>query len=367
MKVLLISKALVAGPYQKKLEELSREPDVELRAVVPPYWRTGKTKAQLRRMHVDGYELRVRSAVLNGHFHVHFYPRIGAEIADFRPDLVHIDEEPYNLATVHAIKAAGRRNARCVFFAWQNLERRYFPPFSWFERYSYRRSAAIAGTERALEVLRAKGYGGLAAVIPQFGVDPELFQPSRKPVRHRPFTIGFLGRLVEAKGLRTLAEAMNRVGGDTRLRIAGDGPLAGWLRDHAGGRKAADRMELLGAIDPEDAPEFLRSIDVLVLPSIPTRNWVEQFGRSLIEAMACEVAVIGSDSGEIPNVIGDAGAVVPPGDANALADAIALFRDDKKVRADFGSKGRARVLARFTHARIAADTAQFYRRLVGEA
>ena len=104
MKVLLISKALVAGPYQKKLEELSREPDVELRAVVPPYWRTGKTKAQLRRMHVDGYELRVRSAVLNGHFHVHFYPRIGAEIADFRPDLVHIDEEPYNLATVHAIK-----------------------------------------------------------------------------------------------------------------------------------------------------------------------------------------------------------------------------------------------------------------------
>ena len=364
LKVLLISKALVSGPYQKKLEELAREPDIELRAVTPPYWRTGKTRQRLSRLHVDGYELRVRRALLNGRFHVHFFPGLGREIDDFRPDLVHVDEEPYNLATAHAIGLARRANARCLFFAWQNLNRRYRPPFMWFERYSYRNAAAIAGTQAALDVLLAKGFIGPAAVIPQFGVDPEMFRPSTLDKEDGPFTVGFVGRLVESKGLRTLLPAFERLGGRERLSIAGDGPLAEWVRQYAVARGFGNRLELAGHMPPEDIPAFLSSVDVLVLPSIPTSRWVEQFGRSLIEAMASEVPVIGSKSGEIPNVIGDAGVLVPPGDVNALAAALAGMRDDALRRRTLGKKGRKRVLAQFTHSRIAAATARFYRTLV---
>ena len=364
LKVLLISKALVSGPYQKKLEELALEPDIELRAVAPPYWRTGRMRQTLRRLHVDGYELRVRRALFNGRFHVHFFPGLALEIDNFEPDLVHVDEEPYNLATAHAIRLARRANARCVFFAWQNLNRRYFPPFSWFERYSYRNAAAIAGTEAALDVLSAKGFAGRSAVIPQFGVDPEAFRPSASDQNDRPFTVGFVGRLVEAKGLGTLLPAFERLGGRGRLSIAGDGPLAGWTRRYAIARRFSDRVKLTGHVAPEHIPEFLNSVDVLVLPSIPTPRWVEQFGRSLIEAMACQVPVIGSESGEIPNVIGEAGILVPPGDVDALAAALNDLRDDMPLRQALGKKGRQRVLSYFTHSQIAAATAGFYRTLM---
>ncbi len=364
MKVLLISKALVSGPYQKKLEELALEPDIELRAISPPYWRTGRMRQTLRRLHVEGYELRLRRALFNGRFHVHFFPGLAREIEDFEPDLVHMDEEPYNLATAHAIRLARRANARCVFFAWQNLNRWYLPPFSWFERYSYRNAAAIAGTEAALDVLLTKGFAGPAAVIPQFGVDPEAFRPSPSDENDRPFTVGFVGRLVDAKGLRTLLPAFGRLGGRERLSIAGDGPLADWIREYAVGRRFSDRVELAGHVAPEDIPGFLNSVDVLVLPSIPTPRWVEQFGRSLVEAMACEVPVIGSESGEIPNVIGDSGILIPPNDVDALAAALTGLRDDMPRRRALGKKGRQRVLSQFTHSQIAAATAGFYRTLM---
>ena len=365
MKVLMISKALVSGPHQKKLEELAREPDIELRAVAPPHWRTGRNDLELRPLHVEGYELRVRWAMFNGRFHIHFIPGLAREIAEFEPDLVHVDEEPYNLATAHAIWLARRGNARSVFFAWQNLNRRYFPPFSWFERYSYRNAAAIAGTETALDVLAQKGFSGQAAVIPQFGVAPDMYRRSVPDEDDRPFTVGFVGRLVEAKGLRTLLPAFERLAGSERLSIAGDGPLSSWLREHIINHRLGDRVNLSGQIVPEDIPKFLNSIDALVLPSIPTPAWVEQFGRSLIEAMACEIPVIGSDSGEIPNVVGDAGILVPPGDVDALVAAMAGLRDNKQLRLALGRKGRDRVLAHFTHSRIAAATASFYRTVMG--
>ena len=105
---------------------------------------------------------------------------------EFRPDIVHIDEEPYNAATVHACRVARAHGARVVFFAWQNLQRRYPPPFRWFERYVFGRAAGIAGTATAAKVLRAKGFAGRLAVVPQFGVDPELLRArpgSREPER----------------------------------------------------------------------------------------------------------------------------------------------------------------------------------------
>lgn len=364
MKVLILSKACVAGPYQQKLEAMAGSPDLELRAVVPPYWRTGNYREPLRRMYVDGYTLKVRRAFLNGHFHLHFYPRLGAELASFRPDLVHIDEEPYNLATAHASFLARRAGARCLFFTWQNLLRTYPPPFSWFEAYCYRDAAAIAGSDGALAVLKQKGFRGPSAVIPQFGVDPDLFSPAGAPPANRPFTIGFLGRLVEGKGLRTLLQAFSQMDGDQLLRIAGGGPLEVWLRRAVDAHALAGRVEILGRLAPENAPEFIRSLDVMVLPSIPTQRWVEQFGRSLIEAMSARVAVIGADTGEIPNVVGDAGLLVPPSDPAALARALRLLRDNGSLRLDLAEKGRARVHARFTHARLAAATVDFYRRLL---
>jgi len=101
----------------------------------------------------------------------------------------------------------------------------------------------------------------------------------------------------------------------------------------------------------------------LVLPSVSRLNWVEQFGRVLIEAMACGVPVAGSNCGEIPHVIGDAGLVFPEGEAGALADALAALASDPARRAALAERGRARVLAQFTQAQVAATTARVYREM----
>ena len=108
-------------------------------------------------------------------------------------------------------------------------------------------------------------------------------------------------------------------------------------------------------------PEVLQGLDAVVLPSLTTPRWKEQFGRILIEAMACGVPVVGSDSGEIPEVIGDAGLIVPEGNASVLARALQCLYDDRELREDLSRRGRRRVLERFTHAHVADLTAKAYR------
>ena len=110
-------------------------------------------------------------------------------------------------------------------------------------------------------------------------------------------------------------------------------------------------------------PAFHRGLDALVLPSHTTSTWKEQFGRVLIEAMACATPVVGSDSGEIPHVIGAAGLIYPERDCAALAAQLQLLLDEPRRRAELGGAGRRRVLAYFTMAQIAAQTVAVYRRM----
>jgi glycosyltransferase involved in cell wall biosynthesis len=128
----------------------------------------------------------------------------------------------------------------------------------------------------------------------------------------------------------------------------------------AAGKGVAQRVEFAGAVSSQEIPQAFAAMDVMALPSLTRKNWKEQFGRVLIEAMACETPVIGSDSGEIPNVIGDAGLVTPEGDAKALAAALARLGSDPALRAALVRRGRQRVLDRFTQEQVARRTAALY-------
>jgi glycosyltransferase involved in cell wall biosynthesis len=112
-------------------------------------------------------------------------------------------------------------------------------------------------------------------------------------------------------------------------------------------------------------PGVLQGFDVLAGPSLTLPNWKEQFGRMLVEAMACEVPVVGSDSGEIPQVIGDGGLVVPEGNVEALRGALQQLHDSQNLRRSLGRAGRQRVLAHYTQRAIASQTAVVYRRMLG--
>ena len=364
MRVLMLSKACIVGIYQRKLEYMAQA-GVGLLVAVPPSWRDERGDTLLERVYTQGYDLQVTPIRFNGNFHTHYYPELSRLIQRFQPDLVHIDEEPYNVATWHALSIARRAHAKTLFFSWQNIVRQYPVPFRWGEAWVCRHvDGAIVGTESAGEVWRTKGYQGAMAVIPQFGTDEQLFTPlpSRPP---RPFTVGFVGRLVPEKGVDQLLTALQCLHADWRLEVVGGGTQQAELLQQVDRLGLSERVQFVGQVPSLAMPSLYQRLDVLVLPSLTRPNWKEQFGRVLIEAMASGVPVIGSDSGAIPNVIGDAGLIFPENQPTALCDALQRLHDQPTLYATLSEAGRARVLSHFTHAKIAQQTVAFYQQVMG--
>jgi glycosyltransferase involved in cell wall biosynthesis len=364
----MLSKALITGVYQQKAEEIARL-GVDLVVLVPPVWEDRRGRQVLEIQPTESYELRVLPIRFNGNYHLHHYPGLAKELARLTPDVVHMDEEPYNTATWLGLRAAERVGAVGTFFTWQNLYRQYPPPFRWFEQANYRRTpVAIAGNSDAAEVLRRKGFAGEIAIIPQFGVDPEIFHPAEPRQDSPVFRIGYAGGLIPEKGVELLIRACAGLQGDWRLEIVGEGSERARLAALAQKMGIGERVRLGQRLASGNMPDFYRSLDVVVLPSRTANHWKEQFGRVLIEAMACEVPVIGSDSGEIPNVIGAGdtagGLIFPEEDVAALRAHLQSLLDQPERRRKLGQAGRRRVLECFTMAQVARETVAVYTKLM---
>ncbi|MBA3530410.1 MAG: glycosyltransferase family 4 protein [Ardenticatenales bacterium] len=371
MKILYLSKALVVGAYQTKMEALAANGTLSLVAAVPPSWKDERGESRLERAHTEGYTLSVLPIFFNGSFHTHFYPTIGRLLDEIRPDLFHIDEEAYNFATFHAAWEAHRRKIPFLFFTWQNLLRHYPPPFRWMEQWVFNHAVhAIAGNEDAQQVLRQKGYLGATSVIPQFGVDLRLFEMGQRLERTAsqdtsPIVFGYAGRFVEEKGLHLLLDALAGLQGlPWRCEMRGSGPAQAALEARAQALGIQAQVAFLPPLPSTEMGRFYREIDVFVLPSLTRSNWKEQFGRVLIEAMASGVVVVGSDSGEIPHVIGEAGLVVPESNIEALQGALRLLMLDAPLRQRLAHAGRRRVISHFTQSAIARHTHQLYEEIL---
>jgi glycosyltransferase involved in cell wall biosynthesis len=370
MRVLMVSKACLVGAYQSKLELIGAFDDVELTVIVPQVWQDSSGPVELERTQAENYEMLVDPIRFNGHFHRYYFPKLKQRLREIKPDILHMDEEPYNLATWLGIRQARKMRVKSLFFSWQNISRPYPPPFSIMERQVLRWSDyGVMGNAAAVGVWQGKGYTGPYAIIPQFGVDPALFRPNPDQSNHeKPFTIGVAGRrLVREKGIDLVLQAAAQLEGNWQVRIAGEGPIRPKLESLAVDLGIADRVHFTGALPSTEVFTFLNKLDVLVLPSRTMPNWKEQFGRVLIEAMACEVPVIGSDSGEIPNVIGDAGLVFREDNVADLFVHLNMLMTDPDARAQFGTLGRRRVLDNYTQAQIAAQTVAVYREMIGQS
>jgi glycosyltransferase involved in cell wall biosynthesis len=359
MKVLMISKALIVGAYHGKLREMAKL-GVDLTLILPHRW--ANQKLEIR--DATEYKIRVLPCVLSGQNHFHFYR---SKIGPIDADLVHIDEDPWSLVTYQFMKACVKQRKPTVFFTWQNIYKHYPPPFRHFESYSYQNAtAAIAGNEEAREILLARKFGKSIRVIPQFGVDPELYRKrDAREARKRfglenKFIIGFAGRIKKEKGISDLISALALLPERYVLVLVGNGEFRSMAENLAQKLGVTSRIRWISSVSSFQIPEFMNLFDVLVLPSRTTPRWKEQFGRVLIEAMACETVVVGSDSGQIPTVIGNAGLVFPEGNVDALVVHLERLEADHQLASELGAAGRRRVLQNFTHERIAAQTLEFY-------
>lgn len=186
---------------------------------------------------------------------------------------------------------------------------------------------------------------GRAVLVPP-GVDTDVFTPAP---RRRSSRLVFAGRLERSsrwKGVHVLLEALRLLPAEVSLDVAGDGDDRAWLTSEAARLGLAERVVWHGVLPPPELAELHRTALACVLPSLTDS---ESFGMSLVEAMACGTAVIGSRVGGVPYVVEDelTGLLVEPGSAVSLAAAARRLLDDPALAGRLGSAGRSAAVDRF--------------------
>jgi glycosyltransferase involved in cell wall biosynthesis len=377
-------------PFRRKFEALAAYPDIDLTVVAPARWIENYRVVGAAPAEEAGYRFRTGAVVWPGYENRAFFRSgLGSAIRRAQPDIIHLWEEPFSLIALQALwhAAIWAPHAKVIFFSSDNLSRdfRYAYRPSWFyagvERLVHRRCAAgTAVSEEVVEVLHAKGFRRPIVVVPH-GIDLSDFEAtgdegkqigrraSPAEVKERlgldPPVIGYVGRLLHQKGVDLLLRAVDSLGGKSvSLAIVGDGPARAELEALATGLNMGDRVRFLPAVPHGGIAEILACMDILVLPSRTTPKWKEQFGRVLIEGMAAGCVVIGSSSGAIPEVLGDAGMVFREDDVESLAQALRRAREEPGLAAATRIRGRRRVTEHYTWEVVANRLRSLYERLL---
>ncbi len=364
-RVLVISHTYVEPAHRGKLRALAAR-GLEVTVGVPQLWREPALHRPIETAWERQGGLEVFPIPARGIGDVErarFGRRpLGALLRDKRPDLLQIEEEPTTELTRQVLAAARRLDIPTVLFTADNVDRK----LSFFTRWGRRRllrrlKGLAAGSEAAAALARREAPDVPVAVVPQLGV-PVPHEPVHAP--HEGLAIGFVGRLVARKGLDNLLQALalNRAA-RWHLTVAGDGPERERLEALATELRLAARIRWTGGLPTESLARLWRDLDVLVQPSRTLPDWHEPNGHVLVEAMAQEVAVIGTESGVIPEIIGDAGIVVPAADVATLAAALGDL-EDPAVRRTLALAGRARALKLYSDDAVAERTLEFWRGLV---
>lgn len=364
---------------QPKAECLGRMADIDLRVLTPDRWfHYGQWRGADAVERGESFRLEVGNVrwawAGPAKFYLHWYPQLRRILNEFRPDVIDLWEEPWGLVSAHACWLRNRilPHTKIVSETEQNINKTLPFPFERFRAYALANADfAVGRNPESIGVLRAKGYRGEARVVPN-AVDPLLFRPMRTDALRREhgfagFVVGYVGRLVQEKGILDLVDAVRSCPTAVNVAIVGAGPLEGELRVRIAELGLGSRVRLIPALAQRELGAIMNCFDALAIPSRTTPQWKEQFGRVIIEAHACGLPVIGSDSGAIPAVVGDGGLIVPEGDVGALAGAIAqLYANPQRARA-LAEAGRRQVEQHYTWESVARQMADIYRTVATES
>jgi len=376
VKVLLISHSCqVRAEGQQRAQQLGRLPGIDLMVLSPDRWNEyGKYRGCQSPINpsytfVEG---KIRFPWTGpAQWYFHYYPGLAKILRTFKPDIIDIWEEPWGLVSVHACWLRNRLlpSAKIVGETEANINRHHPFPFTNFRRYTLRNADFMVTRQtEGIGVIRAHGYEGPAKFIGN-AVDAEIFHPMDREACKRAlgltgFVAGYVGRIIESKGLMEAVEALAKCPPDVNLLFIGAGIFQPALEARIAALGLTGRTRFLPPRPMGELPEAMNAMDVLLLPSRTTPTWKEQFGRVIIEAQSCRTPVIGSDSGGIPEVVDQGGLIFPEQNPAALAETIMRLRNNPALARELGERGRSQVEERFTWQRVAEQIRDVYLTLV---
>ncbi len=387
MRLLVISHTYVIDLNCEKLRSLTQlDPSIQVTVGVPKRWQSRGVQHHVLRPTTinDGNFRRLPLGHLSQNHQglLCFGPDLVRLLRQFRPQIIQVEQGAKSLAYAQTITlnrwlGLGAKN---LLFTWWNLPYQLTFPVAQLEAYNLRHThGLIAGNQAGADILRQRGYSGPTAVMPQLGVNEAQFCPHPQPALARQikipddaFVVGYVGRFVVEKGLLTLGDALTRLRSHPWIwLLVGHGPLKTTLKAKIAAAGLTDRVRWVDRVPHDAVPRYLTLMHTLVLPSetshtaatLTAPGWKEQFGHVLIEAMAAGVPVIGSDCGEIPQVIGTAGLIFPEGNTAALSDRLQQLMTNPADRLSLRQQGRDRVLAHYTNTVLAQKQLAFYHHL----
>ncbi|MFZ1029487.1 MAG: hormogonium polysaccharide biosynthesis glycosyltransferase HpsO [Limnoraphis robusta] len=388
MKILVASHTYIVDLNREKWRALAHlTPEIEVTLVVPRRWKPGGVQNKIiDSEYVDEGAFKVvpiSNFSQNNQGLLTFGLDLIPLLKTFKPNIIQVEQGSKAITYSQFItcnKLLGLK-AKNVFFTWWNLPYELKFPISLLEAYNLNNTDGIVvGNQDGADILRQRGYKGEMEVMPQLGVDESLFQPHPQPelkaelgIKPDEFVVGFVGRFVEEKGLLTLVDALSKLPElPWKALLLGRGELKPQILEKAAELGIKERLIFVESVPHDEVQRYINAMNLLVLPSETTYKfktltavgWKEQFGHVLIEAMACKVPVIGSDSGEIPHVIGEAGLVFPEGKAEALGDCIRQLMENPQQAEKLAIRGYERALRSYTNQALAEQLVRFYQKLL---
>jgi glycosyltransferase involved in cell wall biosynthesis len=262
----------------------------------------------------------------------------------FQPDAIYLENDPLSLMSIQLGLWSRRRGARLFCLSCENLD--FGLPAS-IRRRGVAKGTALGASKLALLAasrpnvshvfaINSDGaalfrhYGFRSVSQTPLGFDPLLFKPDieareriRRSIGWRGPLIAYFGRLVPEKGAHVLVEALAELK-DLEWRFLLDrfSPQSGGyptrIREMINAAQLQDRVLYVDA-DHQQIGEFMGAADIVVVPSVSTEFWREQYGRVAVEAMACGALVIAARTGALPFLVGDGGVLFEESDAKGLA------------------------------------------------
>lgn len=353
MRLLIIDNLAVESSRRHLYRELSKQIGDTVYLLVPGKWREQSVITQCEKE--TNPNLKVYSSPFSfGYRHQRIiYLHLKKVINEVKPDIVFISSEPENFNTFQLVRIVKKYfpNTKLSCASWRNIDYHSNPypyKFGWINRlienYTKKRiDVCLAHSPSAKEILEKTGKWKVVFIPPAINLEDYVFQRKRRTDKSEIFIVGFIGRLAYEKGVDILIRAINQLDKNVHAMIVGDGIEEENLKTLTHELKIENRIAWSDAVPYKEVSKIIPQFDVLVLPSRSTKIWKEQFGRVLIEAMAVGVPVIGSRSGDIPNVIGNCGLIIKENDYEELANSIKSLNDDSDLLKTLVNRGREKV------------------------